>query len=445
VAEAADRKQINLPVAVHQLHSSVSQAKRDHVRSLLHDTNPARDELTVFVNVHMLEEAVDVPACDAVLLMPTKSPAQILQAAARACRPYNNKPQRPGVLVPANSDDSLENVYEALGNVAEFVALPAKRKPTARSKSGKQVSESASSSTVADPVIETVEKRMAERVQLEKRMAERIQLVGVAESEKGLYWESTNQKDACQPEHAHEDDREQVLMFLRLYGWSETREVLRHLLKHTKLDENQIKGILTAFRQRDAAMQELGADDLQCRIPEMDAEALEKMSSVSWVGNPAMRAAFDEVVLSLGGLKAAKPRFIQKAMADRGFVFFDQRVFGNRKKFLKGKQDKEEGKAKETEKTEKEKEKETEKETEKEKEKATTTRIRWGAPKNRVISAHFDDAVQELGGLSSVRTTPENVLKIMREKGYSHTRISSTNCKLRLLHLRRAAEKEKQD
>mmetsp|Transcript_1748 Transcript_1748/g.6398 ORF Transcript_1748/g.6398 Transcript_1748/m.6398 type:complete len:201 (-) Transcript_1748:897-1499(-) len=41
MAEAADQKQINLPVAVYELHSNVNLARRDNVRSILYDNNPA--------------------------------------------------------------------------------------------------------------------------------------------------------------------------------------------------------------------------------------------------------------------------------------------------------------------------------------------------------------------------------------------------------------------
>ena len=103
-----------LKIAVYSINYNTSKSKRND--SLIKFRNN-KTKISIMLNVHVLDEGIDIPECDSVFLTnPNNNPTNIIQRISRANRIIKGVEKIAKVLIWTKNEGKVESVFRNIGN-----------------------------------------------------------------------------------------------------------------------------------------------------------------------------------------------------------------------------------------------------------------------------------------------------------------------------------------
>jgi len=103
-----------LKLAVYSINYNTSKTKRNESLTKFRNN---KTKISIMLNVHVLDEGIDIPECDSVFLTnPNNNPTNIIQRISRANRIINGVEKIAKVLIWGKNRDKIESVFKNIGN-----------------------------------------------------------------------------------------------------------------------------------------------------------------------------------------------------------------------------------------------------------------------------------------------------------------------------------------
>lgn len=103
-----------LKIAVYSINYNTSKSKRNDSLTKFRNN---KTKISIILNVHVLDEGIDIPECDSVFLTnPNNNPTNIIQRISRSNRIVKGVEKIAKVLIWGKNEDKIESVFRNIGN-----------------------------------------------------------------------------------------------------------------------------------------------------------------------------------------------------------------------------------------------------------------------------------------------------------------------------------------